>query len=287
MLLELAIGDAYGAGFEYANTHIIRQFNTLAGYIKHQRHDIKPGAYTDDTQMSIAIAEAIIADDPWTHEALAARFVTAFKRDPREGYARRFYALLQQIDNGQQLLEQIIPTSDKSGAAMRAAPLGVFATSDEVTQRATIQAQMTHNTPDGINAAVAAALMSHYCLYRLGPKADIGRFLEDHVRGNWNEAWHGEVGAQGWMSVQAAVTALLRNNQMSSLLRDCIAFGGDVDTVATIALAAGSCCAEIVQDLPSHLVEQLENGPFGRNYLLQLDKPLLARVNRDVSNSTQ
>ena len=29
MLLELTIGDAYGAGFEYVNRQLIRQFNTL------------------------------------------------------------------------------------------------------------------------------------------------------------------------------------------------------------------------------------------------------------------
>ena len=56
MLLELAIGDAYGAGFEYADIGIIRQHNTLARYVQHPRHNIRPGAYTDDTQMTLAIA---------------------------------------------------------------------------------------------------------------------------------------------------------------------------------------------------------------------------------------
>jgi ADP-ribosyl-[dinitrogen reductase] hydrolase len=37
MLLELAIGDAYGAGFEYVNRQLIRQFNTLERYVKHPR----------------------------------------------------------------------------------------------------------------------------------------------------------------------------------------------------------------------------------------------------------
>jgi len=47
MLLELAIGDAYGAGFEYVNKMLIRQFNDLGKYIKHPRHSTKPGQYTD------------------------------------------------------------------------------------------------------------------------------------------------------------------------------------------------------------------------------------------------
>src|SRR5579859_6186623 len=66
MLLELAIGDAYGAGFEYADMSMIQRHNDLTRYVKHPRHHIKPGAYTDDTQMSIAIVEAMLSAQPWT-----------------------------------------------------------------------------------------------------------------------------------------------------------------------------------------------------------------------------
>jgi ADP-ribosyl-[dinitrogen reductase] hydrolase len=278
MLLELAIGDAYGAGFEYANAQLIRQFNDLAAYRQHPRHSICPGCYTDDTQMSLAVAEAIVADDPWTPAALAERFVVAFKRDPREGYAQRFHTFLTRIPDSGEFLRLIEPSSDKSGAAMRAAPIGIFPTIAEVTQRADAQARITHDTVDGVNAAVAAALMAHYCIYRLGPRAKIGEFLEAHVPGSWTDPWRGKVGSKGWMSVQAAVTAFVRNERMSTLLHDCIEFGGDVDTVATIALAAGSCCAEMAQDLPDHLVAGLENGAYGRDYIVALDRQLMARV---------
>src|SRR5579885_1780997 len=169
MLLELAVGDAYGAGFEYAPRELIRRHNTLAGYVQHPRHRIRPGAYTDDTQMSLAIAEALISGEPWTPERLAQRFVDVFKRDPREGYASGFSRFLQQVEDGQQFLREIKPTSSKSGAAMRAAPLGILPTVALVRERCTVQAALTHNTPDGINAAVAAALMTHYFLSQLGP----------------------------------------------------------------------------------------------------------------------
>ncbi len=280
MLLELAIGDAYGAGFEGVNAQLIRQYNTLAAYVRHPRRSTRPGCYTDDTQMSLAIAEAIVNDDPWTPIVLAQRFVNAFKRDPREGYAQRFHTFLTRIRDGEEFLRLIEPHSDKSGAAMRAPPIGVFPTITEVTERATIQAQLTHNTPDGIDAAVASALMTHYCLYRPGPRMALGHFLETYVPGHWTDPWRGKVGSKGWMSVQAAVTALIRNEQMSTLLRDCIAFGGDVDTVASMALAAGACCsaADMVQDLPDHFVAQLENGTYGRDYLISLDQLLIRRV---------
>ncbi|MEG4964082.1 MULTISPECIES: ADP-ribosylglycohydrolase family protein [unclassified Microcoleus] len=46
MLIELAIGDAYGAGFEFVDRQTIELCNNLNGYIKHPRHDIQPGCYT-------------------------------------------------------------------------------------------------------------------------------------------------------------------------------------------------------------------------------------------------
>jgi len=122
MLVDLVVGDAYGAGFEYAADRTVRERNNLSGYVQHPRHGIRPGCYTDDTQMSIALAEAIVAGDPWTPEALARRFVAASKRDPREGYAGGFYALLQEVRDGAELLARIRPDSDKCGAAMRAGP---------------------------------------------------------------------------------------------------------------------------------------------------------------------
>jgi ADP-ribosylglycohydrolase len=278
MLLELAVGDAYGAGFEYAPE--MAQRNDLSGYARHPRHRIIPGAYTDDTQMSLAIAEVIVSGADWTPLNLANAFVAAFKRDPREGYAGGFYDFLRHVRDGQQFLAEIHCESDKSGAAMRAAPIGVYPSIAEVVERTRVQAAITHNTPDGINAALVAALMSHYCLYRLGPKAGLGAFLEAHVPGEWSVPWAGKVKSKGWMSVRAAITALAASERMSDLLRRCVDFTGDVDTVAAIALAAGACCEEIEQDLPTHLVYGLEDLAFGRTYVEELDARLLSLVLR-------
>ncbi len=276
MLLELAIGDAYGAGFEYADSAMIRQQNNLSRYVKHPRHHIQPGCYTDDTQMSLAIAEAIVSGEPWKPVELADKFVEVFQRDPRKGYATGFYHFLEHVRDGEQFLRDINPSSEKSGAAMRAAPIGIYPTIPLVIERCTIQATLTHNTPKGIYAAVAAALMTHYFLYHLGPKSELGLFLEEHVHGRWASPWTGEVKSQGWMSVQAAVTALTRCGTLSDVLKTCIQFTGDVDTVAAIALAAGSCSTEIAQDLPAYLFDELENGRYGRDYIRLLDTQLMA-----------
>lgn len=276
MLVELAIGDAYGAGFEYVrDRRFITMNNDLSSYVQHPRHCSKPGSYTDDTQMSIAIAELILEEPNWTPESIASRFLAVFYRDKREGYAGGFLAFLKKTHTGKDFLQNIEPTSDKSGAAMRACPIGVYASVKEVIARSSLQAALTHNTPDGKNAAVAAALMTHYFLYDLGEKSGLPDFLCKHVPGNWAEPWIGEVGSRGWMSVRAAITSLIRNASLSALLRSSIAWGGDTDTVAAIALAAGSCSKEIAGDLPDSLLKKLENGKYGREFLSNLDKKLM------------
>jgi hypothetical protein len=65
---------------------------------------------------------------------------------------------------------------------------------------------------------------------------------------------------------------------MTEVLKRSIAFTGDVDTVATIALAAASHCNEVKKDLAPALIEGLENGPFGRDYIIDLDRQLLGLI---------
>jgi ADP-ribosyl-[dinitrogen reductase] hydrolase len=274
MLLEIAIGDAYGAAFEYVPRAHIDRHNTLAGYAKHPRHALAPGSYTDDTQMSLAVAEVLSAGRDWSRAAFAERFVRAFKRDPREGYARGFYQFLCDVRDGDDFLHRIRADSDKSGGAMRACPVGLLSSPSQVADVAKRQAALTHNTRDGISAAIAAALSAHYFAYDLGPPDELPRFLVDHLDPRWGAEWAGEVGPKGLMSVRAAVTALARNQSLSSLLKDCVDFGGDVDTVAAIALGAASLSRDYERDLPTVLYDGLEDGPYGRRYIETLDRAL-------------
>ncbi|MEO1807764.1 MAG: ADP-ribosylglycohydrolase family protein, partial [Bacteroidota bacterium] len=270
MLIELAIGDAYGAGFEYVDKEIVLNHNNLT-YRQHPRHlGTKPGMYTDDTQMSLAIAELMVSGEEWTEINIANRFVEVFKRDEREGYAGGFYHFLQKITGGQEFLDKINGTSDKSGAAMRAPVIGIYRDRQEVLEKSRIQAALTHDSKDGINAAQAAAMIVHFFLWEGGRKQDLAKYIKSHVKGDWLSRWTGKVRSKGWMSVRAAITAIQDADTMSDLLKRCISFTGDVDTVAAIALPGASVCRELKNDLPTWLYYELENGPFGRIYIENL-----------------
>lgn len=50
MLLEMGIGDAYGAGREYADPKDVAANNDGKSYVQHQKwEELAPGRYTDDT----------------------------------------------------------------------------------------------------------------------------------------------------------------------------------------------------------------------------------------------
>jgi len=274
MLVEMAIGDAYGAGFEYVPEKIVRSENNLRGYRQHQKHKtLKPGHYTDDTQMAIAITEQLLYSG-WSRMTLAHRFVTTFKRDERPGYSGQFYAFLKSVSDGDEFLAKIKPNSNKSGGAMRAPPLGFCKDAEEMYQLADLQASLTHDTEDGKAAARASAFLAHYCIYKVGPVAEALDYLCMAFPGKIRE-WKGKVGAPGLESVSAAITAVSRNVRLSALLKDCVSFTGDVDTVAAIALAAASCSDEYEKDLPQVLIDGLERGTYGYDFLVNLDRQLL------------
>jgi ADP-ribosyl-[dinitrogen reductase] hydrolase len=285
MLVEMGIFDAYGAGFEFASSKFVAKNNDVEDYHVHPKWRGVPGRYTDDTQMTLALAELMLRAPPlvWTHYLVARAFVSAFKRDPREGYASRFYGLLTTMQTGWDFLKVIRPHSDKSGGAMRAPVLGLLPDIDQVIQAARFQASLTHCTQVGMDAAVVAAVMTHYCYYRIGPRDMLPEYLgEIFLCFRLDNPWHGLVGDPGNQHVHAAMTALIENDSMVDILRACVAFTGDVDTVAAIAAPAASFCDDIDQTLPAALVDGLENGPYGRDYLDGLDDRLLAKFPRPV-----
>jgi ADP-ribosylglycohydrolase len=274
MLIEGAIGDAYGAGFEFAWRTKIRNKNNLTQYEAHPNYRHMCGMYTDDTQMSIALAELILSGKEWTPFNIASAFVEAFKRDPRKGYARRFYNFLTDISSGQEFLDKIINKSERNGAAMRAYVIGLYGSEEEVMEKSRMQSAVTHDTPKAINAGVAVSLMAHALLHGKAMRKDLTQYLNDWQGTDWKGVWKGKVDCAAIDTVESVLTVLQGEPSMSAMLKASIEFGGDVDTVASISLALASMDSGIENDLPRFLYDDLENGSYGRDYLIGLDSKL-------------
>lgn len=305
MMLEIGVGDAYGACFEGTEKKFVLENNDPVDmtYTNHPRKLRKnpesyapslvpPGGYTDDTQMALAIAEAMLdPDEPWTKESLADRFVEVFSRDERRGYTPYFLHVLLNSANGVEMLSKINGKSTKSGAAMRAGPLGLYSDMREVIGKAKIQASVTHDSWLGKNSSVGAALMTHYFYYNLGPREELSQWLKEvyfgdslhadepfEADGEVVQCWHPDanrrVRVHAWDCLESAIYAIEAHDSMSKILWQCVDYVGDVDTVAAIAMGPASLAYDIEQDLPESLIEGLENKKFGRDYLRTLDRKL-------------
>jgi ADP-ribosyl-[dinitrogen reductase] hydrolase len=274
MLLEAAIGDAYGAAFEFTSRAFITEKNTLTRYEAHPKYPNRYKRYTDDTQMTLALSELLLEDRAWTPAAVADAFVRAYQRDPREGYSGRVQKALTEAVSGEDFLRIIPSISEGNGSAMRAHPIGLLPDEQAVMDKAALQAAVTHNTESGIRSAQAIALTSHYFIYKKGPKAKLLEYLFENQGYRWRGDWEGEVRVNGPETVESVLTVLLQTENLCDALIKSVNFGGDVDTVASLALALGSGCDEIENNLPGWLYTDLENGPYGFDYLQNINKKL-------------
>lgn len=288
MLLRIAQGDAYCMATEYIklprNQGVHDAALAFTRYLEHPTHGLRPGQYTDDTQMSIAVAETLLAGD-LSREAFADSFVRCYKRDRRDGYARNFQQFLDTVNTGGEFLSKIHPASDKNGAAMRSVPLGVLRTPEEVMRVAELQAKITHDTPGGILSSQIVALLSHFALYSSSPMepGPVAAFLSIMLPAKLPQVatllprWEGPVvGPDVGMNTARAVFDLVTSGlSLMDILRQTIEWGGDTDSVAAIAWGIASTRSD--EPIPEFFERGLEPGrKFGATFLRDLGKKLMA-----------
>lgn len=273
MLVEIAIADAYGAGFEFCSEEKIILHNDLTKYCNHELYKFS-GKYTDDTQMSIAIAEFILSKEPWTKNNISSKFLECFKRDVRLGYSDGFYHLLSSVASGEELMKRLIVSSDRNGAAMRSVPIGFLKNKIDVISFAELQAKVTHDTVLGVSSSCAVALAAYFGLQKKGNLIDLQSFLCKEGFGKWDFNWNTRVAISAYDTVSAALSCLLRHNSLSSLLKACVDLGGDTDSVASIAVGLATCFLEYKKDLPYNLLKQLDEKQYGISFLKKIDEEL-------------
>ena len=294
MLLRIAQADAFCAATEYVKrSEHVDLFEAVQRYDLYQQHPthkkLRPGMYTDDTQMSISVAETLL-DNPTalTYENFAEHFFAAFKRDPRDGYSRGFQKILEEAKSPEHMRMLIVPDSIKNGACMRAVPIGVISDPKRVVEVSTMQATVTHATWGGCNSAAAVSLMSHFSLY------DSREFSEMY---GWccqllpafelfREPWVGGAGLRGTdprglgigMSTAHAVhTLLTQENSLMKILKRVVEWGGDTDSVGAVAWGIASARYKSEQ-LPEFLEQDLEvrgNLKYGPEFLKKLGSRLM------------
>ena len=183
---------------------------------------------TDDSLLTVAVAEWVMDGTP-----LVERFHDLVAAYPGAGWGGMFAAWARARRRDPY-------NSFGNGAAMRASPVGwAFADLDDTLGAAAESAAVTHNHPEGIKGAQAAAaavflarttrdkgLIRREIAGRFG--YDLGRTV-DAIRPEYRF----DETCQG--TVPEAIIAFLDGSDFEDTLRNAVSLGGDGDTLACIA----------------------------------------------------
>ncbi len=253
-LLGLAFGDALGAPHE--GGVLERCIWRLIGRTVDGRR-----RWTDDTQMSLDLAESLLSENGLAQDDLARRFAQSYAWS--RGYGPSMAQLLRRVRRGERWTEAsraIHPEGSwGNGAAMRAPVVALFFAREpeRLVDAARASAEVTHGHPLGIEGAVLIAVATQALLNDRDAAHVVGAVgahcrrpkILDRLR--IATTWLAEGAAPGPREVAArlgngmtaatsCVSALyigLRHLDagFDAMLRFTIACGGDVDTLAAMA----------------------------------------------------
>lgn len=287
MLLEMAVADAYGIGFEFCEPDPLRRPNTLERYYRNPNYEgPEPGQYTDDTQRAIANVQVMFAGHHFDVKAYARRYLEILRASPRKGYSRGYQAFLETTADENAFIRTIKKTKVSNGSIMGVSPLGYLKTEGEVRMAASIQAITTHNH-ETIPYAQGVALAAHYFIEKKGPKADLEDYLDETV--DWqslpsrSDLTRDDLKLRTGIRAVDTYKAMLRGLRHFDNLRDIIYWaceaGGDTDSCAAITVAVASCSDEFEKNIPQLLIDGLEKQPvYGRESLKWFDDVLRKRT---------
>ena len=185
-MLGLAIGDALGWPVEFLQLSEIHArfgpggITDLHAAGKHPR-----GTVTDDTQMSLALARAILSygvkpEDEFVTESARqfVRWAESDENDRAPGQTCMSACRALELDPSWRAPGH--NDSKGCGTAMRAAPIGLAWNGDEdqIIRRATMTSELTHGHPCATAGSVATALLVSWALEDLPPDHMFDRLVE-------------------------------------------------------------------------------------------------------------
>ena len=240
------LGDIIGSPYEFDMGNKSKDFPLFS----------KKSTYTDDTVMTIAVADAFLGA-PAEEEAIRQRLIASMQRFgklyPYAGYGGMFRCWLES-ENPQPY------GSCGNGSAMRVASVAwLFDDLETVRRMARLSAEVTHNHPEGIKGAEATA--SAIFLARTGStKEQIKAYMEDAFGYDLSRTcdeirptYHHVESCQE--TVPEAITAFLEGESFEDVIRTAVSLGGDCDTLTCIA---GSI-AEGFYGVPEDLKQECRN----------------------------
>lgn len=229
-MIGAIIGDIAGAPYE-------------SDKLGQDKRDYRPfflnglAKFTDDTNLTIAVADALLSDQPYH-----VKFLEWYKKNPDLGYGSSFKEWVGKGGNYQN-------DSRGNGAVMRISPIAFFAMKmaagieDQLTwayEQVAESTKMTHNTAEARNgalAAVTAMIMAGNGLDKEEIRRVVGDLAKydlsvplETVRNEWTKR---DIRCD--ITVPQSLIAFLESTDFESAVRNAVYSKGDTDTIAAIA----------------------------------------------------
>ena len=261
------LGDIIGSPYEFDRGNKTKDFPLFSGRSE----------FTDDTVMTIAVADAFLPihpdmDDDTVRQRVVAKMQKYGRLYPHAGYGGRFRRWLR--DRHPQPYN-----SWGNGSAMRVSSIGwMYKGLETVRRMARLSAEVTHNHPEGIKGAEAT--VAAIFLARTGStKAEIKTYIEeifhydlsrtcDEIRPTY---YHVESCQE---TVPEAITAFLEGQSFEDVIRTAVSLGGDCDTLTCIAGSMAEAFYGVPEELKVECRKRLPEDLL--EVLQQFDAQLLA-----------
>lgn len=254
-MLGAIIGDMVGSVYEFDNIKTT-SFPFFTERI----------TYTDDSIMTVAVADWLLTDNDQSHESLEEIMVRYANKYPcpMGGYGGGFAQWLfrpERLINyktGEKAGRRVPYNSWGNGSAMRVAAVGwKYDTLEETERVAELSASITHDHPEGVKGAQATA--AAIFLARTGStKQQIKEYIES--RFGYDLSVHTDVIRRiyGWESscqgtVPPAIRAFLDSEDYESAVRIAVSLGGDSDTLACIT---GGIAEAFYKYIPQEIIQK-------------------------------
>ncbi len=243
-MIGAIMGDMIGAPYEFDRGNKTKEFPLFSS----------GSEFTDDTVMTIAVAEALMDTVGKSDEEIKAALVTSMRKwgalYPDAGYGGMFYRWLHTARPEPY-------GSFGNGSAMRVSAAGwLFNTLEETRHVAALTAEVTHNHPEGIKGAeatAAAIFMARTGSSKEEIKAYIIREFSydlsrtcDEIRPKY---YHVETCQK---TVPEAITAFMEGQDFEDVIRTAVSLGGDCDTLTCIA----GGIAEAFYEVPDAMIKE-------------------------------
>lgn len=178
MIIGTAVGDALGMPVETFSADKIKEtFGRIEDYVSAENHKWfdgrEPGTWTDDTQLTLAVANALISKGKFDMDAIGRTHVDALKNPAGWGSTTR--EAIQRIRDGvhwKDSASESLPNKPRgygNGVPMKISPVSVYHLGTGVgwkqaSAELALFSQMTHNTTMGIASGLSHGYAMQYCL---------------------------------------------------------------------------------------------------------------------------